>query len=147
MNILFRKMEYGDRDEVLSMMRVFYRSAAVYTDGSEEIFASDFDNCVGDCPFLEGHIFLSDGEVCGYSMIAKSFSTEFGKPCIWVEDLYLKESHRGLGIGSRFFDYLEEQYADRDVIFRLEVERENEAAVHLYRKAGYGELPYLEMKK
>ncbi|MCD7784574.1 MAG: GNAT family N-acetyltransferase [Oscillospiraceae bacterium] len=147
MNIIFRKMEYGDRDEVLSMMRVFYRSAAVYTNGSEEIFANDFDNCVGDCPYLEGYIFLSDGEVLGYSMIAKSFSTEFGKPCIWVEDLYLKESERGLGIGSRFFDYLEEQYADRDVIFRLEVEKENEAAVHLYRKMGYGELPYLEMKK
>ncbi|MCD7824101.1 MAG: GNAT family N-acetyltransferase [Oscillospiraceae bacterium] len=147
MNILFRKMEYGDRDEVLSMMRVFYRSAAVYTNGSEEIFANDFDNCVSDCPYLEGYIFLLNGEVCGYSMIAKSFSTEFGRPCIWVEDLYLKEAERGLGIGSRFFDYLEEQYADRDVIFRLEVEKENEPAVHLYRKKGYGELPYLEMKK
>ncbi len=147
MDIIFRKMEYGDRDEVLSMMRVFYRSAAVYTNGSEEIFANDFDNCVSDCPYLEGYIFLSGGEVCGYSMIAKSFSTEFGKPCIWVEDLYLKEAERGLGIGSRFFDYLEEQYADQDVIFRLEVEKENEPAVHLYRKKGYGELPYLEMMK
>ncbi|MCD7847574.1 MAG: GNAT family N-acetyltransferase [Oscillospiraceae bacterium] len=147
MDILFRKMELGDRDEVLGMMRVFYRSAAVYTNGSEEIFANDFDNCIGDCPYLEGYIFLSDGEVCGYSMLAKSFSTEFGKPCIWVEDLYLKEPQRGLGIGSRFFDYLEEQYENQDVIFRLEVEKENEAAVHLYRKKGYGELPYLEMKK
>ena len=86
-----------------------------------------------------------DETVCGYSMIAKSFSTEFGKPCIWVEDLYLKENGRGLGIGSRFFDYLEKQYTD--VVYRLEVEEENDSAIHLYRKKGYGVLPYMEMKK
>ncbi|MCD8331082.1 MAG: GNAT family N-acetyltransferase [Oscillospiraceae bacterium] len=127
------------------MMRRFYRSPAVYTNGSEEVFASDFDHCVGDCPFLEGYIFERDKAVCGYSMLAKSFSTEFGKPCIWVEDLYLKEDSRALGIGARFFDYLEAQYSN--VAFRLEVEKGNDPAIHLYRKKGYRELPYLEMKK
>ncbi len=145
MNISFRKMQQSDREEVLAMMRVFYRSPALYTDGSEEIFESDFNYCVNDSPYLEGYMIEMDETVCGYSMIAKSFSTEFGKPCIWVEDLYLKENGRGLGIGSRFFDYLEKQYTD--VVFRLEVEEENASAIHLYRKKGYGVLPYVEMKK
>ncbi len=145
MNILFRKMKYDDKEEVLSMMRIFYNSPAVYTNGSEEVFKNDFENCVNDCPFLEGYIFESDGAVCGYSMVAKSFSTEFGKPCIWLEDLYLKEDFRTLGIGNLFFEYLEKQYSD--VIYRLEVEEENESAIHLYRKKGYGTLPYVEMKK
>lgn len=30
---------------------------------------------------------------------------------------------------------------------RLEVERENRGAVHLYRKSGFEILPYMEMKK
>lgn len=147
MNILFRKMKYDDRNEVLAMMRLFYCSSAVYTNGSEEVFANDFDNCVNDCPYLEGYVFLLDRVVCGYSMVAKSFSTEFGKPCIWIEDLYLKENSRGLGIGNCFLDYLENRYSNAKVIFRLEVESENNSAIHLYQKKGYHVLPYIEMKK
>jgi ribosomal protein S18 acetylase RimI-like enzyme len=32
-------------------------------------------------------------------------------------------------------------------IFRLEVEEENERAIKLYQKCGFGVLPYIEMKK
>jgi len=78
-------------------------------------------------------------------MIAKSFSTEFGKPCIWIEDLYLKEEYRGVGIGSSFFQYLEKEYPN--TIMRLEVEEDNTRAVAVYRKNGYETLPYMEMKK
>lgn len=126
------------------MMRVFYASPAVLTDGSEEIFAADIDACVGDNPYLEGYI-LEDGEMQGYAMIAKSFSTEFGKPCIWIEDIYLKEAFRGKGIGKQFFDFITEKYAD--CLFRLEAEEENARAIALYKKCGFSELPYLEMKR
>ena len=84
-------------------------------------------------------------EIVGYGMIAKSFSTEFGKPCIWIEDLYLKEGYRGEGIGSSFFQYFEREYPN--TIMRLEVEEENKRAVAVYRKNGYETLPYMEMKK
>lgn len=89
MNVKFRKMNSGDRDEVLEMMKKFYSTPAVYTNGSEEIFKNDFENCVGESTYLEGYVFESEGQICGYSMLAKSFSTEFGKPCIWVEDIYI----------------------------------------------------------
>ena len=36
----------------------------------------------------------------GYGMAAKSFSTEYGRQCIWLEDIYIKAEYRGLGIGS-----------------------------------------------
>ena len=134
-----------DREEVLSMMRIFYTSPAVHTDGSEEIFSADIDGCVGDNPFLEGYIIEDDGVTKGYSMIAKSFSTEFGKPCIWIEDLYIKEDLRGRGVGKVVLDFITSQYTD--CIFRLEVEEENERAVKLYTKCGFTPLPYVEMKK
>ena len=81
----------------------------------------------------------------GYAMIAKSFSTEFGKPCVWIEDLYLKPEHCEKGFGSQFLRFIGEKYPE--AILRLEVEAENSRAVHVYRKNGFGELPYLEMKK
>ncbi len=140
-----RKMKDNDRDSVIGMMRVFYASDAVSTNGSDEIFSNDFENCVNDSPYLEGYIFEKDGATVGYGMIAKSFSTEFGKPCIWIEDIYLKPEFRHGGIGTKFLKFVEECYPD--ALLRLEAEPENEKAVNAYKKCGYTPLPYLELKK
>ncbi|MBQ6844300.1 MAG: GNAT family N-acetyltransferase [Agathobacter sp.] len=145
MGTMIRKMTKNDKDTIMDMMRVFYASPAVLSNGSDEIFEADIENCVNDSPYLEGFVFEENGKIQGYGMIAKSFSTEFGKPCIWIEDLYIKPEYRGLGIGSRFFEYLEKTYTD--CIFRLEVEEENERAIHVYEKNGFAVLPYMEMKK
>lgn len=139
-------MTEGHRNAVLEMMRIFYTSPAVWTNGSEEIFQRDIAACVDpDDPYLEGFVFTAEGTVTGYAMIAKSFSTEFGRPCIWIEDLYLQPPYRGMGTAGRFFTFLEEKFPG--CIFRLEAERENQPALRAYRKSGFGELPYLEMKK
>lgn len=138
-----RYMEEQDRQQILDMMRVFYASEAVYTDGSEDIFNSDIENCINENPYLEGYVFEDNNIIQGYAMTAKSFSTEFGKPCIWIEDLYLKEEYRGLGTGSFFLNYIKDKYPHS--LLRLEVEAENEKAIHVYRKCGYEVLPYMEM--
>lgn len=145
MDYNIRLMEEKDRQAVLCMMRVFYASPAVLSNGSEEIFEADIENCINDSPYLEGYVFESNGEILGYGMIAKSFSTEFGKPCIWIEDIYLKEEYRGLGIGSAFFSLINGKYPD--YVHRLEVEEENERAIAVYEKNGFEVLPYMEMKK
>ena len=138
-------MNIKDKPSVIEMMWVFYASTAVLTNGSDEIFSNDIENCINDSPYLEGYIIEDSKEIQGYAMIAKSFSTEFGKPCIWIEDLYIKDGYRGLGIGSLFMDFITKKYAD--TIFRLEVEEENERAVKVYEKCGFTVLPYMEMKR
>ena len=140
-----RLIEEKDRQQILEMMRIFYASDAVFSNGSEEIFNTDISNCINDNPYLEGYVFESGDAIHGYAMLAKSFSTEFGKPCIWVEDIYIKDEYRGSGIGSSFFHFIEEKYPHS--LFRLEVEAENERAVAVYKKCGYDVLPYMEMKK
>ena len=145
MNSIVRKMTEADKDAVLEMMRVFYASDAVYSNGSEEIFRCDFDNCVKDNPYLEGFIIEGAGEIQGYAMIAKSYSTEFGKMCIWIEDLYLKAPFRNSGIGSYVLGKIMSRFPD--CIFRLEVEEENLPAIAAYKKNGFTVLPYMEMKK
>ena len=145
MNSTIRGMTAKDKSRVIEMMRVFYASTAVLSNGSEEIFSNDVENCINDNPYLEGYVFEDANEIQGYAMIAKSFSTEFGKPCIWVEDLYIKDRYRGLGIGSLFLDFITKKYADS--IYRLEVEEENKKAIKVYEKCGFTILPYMEMKK
>ena len=145
MSTIIRNMVKEDKNSVYDMMHVFYTSPAVLSDGSEEIFNNDIDNCVGECPYVEGYIFQKEQEIQGYAMVAKCFSTEFGKPCIWIEDLYIKPEYRGQGIGSKFFEFIEKKYPN--TILRLEVEKENERAIKVYEKCGYEVLPYMEMKK
>ena len=145
MNSTIRCMEEKDKNHVIEMMRVFYTSPAVLSNGSEEIFEADVEHCVGECPYLEGYILENAGDIQGYAMVAKSFSTEFGKPCIWIEDLYIKSEYRGLGLGSYFLNYIKEKY--QDSVLRLEVEAENERAVKVYKKCGFEVLPYMEMKQ
>ena len=145
MQSMIRNIQERDREEVLCMMRTFYASDAVWSNGSDEIFAADVDACLSDSPYIEGHVFEGDGVLQGYAMVAKSFSTEFGKPCMWLEDIYVAPEFRDRGIGSAFMSYIQNKYTD--AIFRLEVEPENERAVHVYEKCGFVVIPYMEMKK
>ena len=145
MNSKVRAMTALDREAVLEMMRTFYASPAVLSNGSEEIFLNDIENCINGNPYLEGYIIEDSTAIQGYAMIAKSFSTEFGRQCIWIEDLYIKSECRGLGAGKMLIDFITQKYTD--CIFRLEVEKENERAVKLYEKCGFELLPYMEMKR
>jgi len=140
-----RLMTENDREPVLSMMRTFYASSAVFTNGSETIIQNDVEACISDNPYLEGYVFEQEDSLQGYAMLAKSYSTEFGAPCVWIEDLYLKPEYRGQGIGARFLQFVAETYPK--AILRLEAEEENEHAVHVYKKAGFTVLPYVELKK
>lgn len=97
-----RAMQLKDMEEVVGMMRVFYDSPAVIHAAPDEILRQDVKDCVGDCPYIEGYIFEENDRILGYSMVAKSYSTEYGGICVWVEDLYMKEEARGLGIGTAF---------------------------------------------
>lgn len=145
MESIIRNITPEDKSCVLEMMRVFYASPAVFSNGSDEIFLNDIENCINNSPYLEGYVIENSTDIQGYAMIAKSFSTEFGKPCIWIEDLYIKEEYRGCGIGKAFMEFITKKHAD--CIFRLEVEEENERAIGLYQKYGFTFLPYTEMKK
>ena len=166
----FRKIRRRDREAVLGMMKDFYSSAAVLSNGSEEIFNKDIDACISENPYLEGFVFVQKcsaeaaeadntgddvkdeaapeteavkEKLLGYAMIAHSFSTEYGMPCIWIEDLYLIKEARGMGLASQFLEFLSEKYADH--ILRLESENENEHAMEVYKRKGFSEMPYVEM--
>ena len=50
MSTIIRKMTESDREAVVEMMRTFYHSPAVFTNGSEEIYNNDVTACVGASP-------------------------------------------------------------------------------------------------
>ena len=143
MNI--RRITEADGLQVKDMMRVFYASDAVVTNGSEEIFQNNINSCLKENTCLNGYVFEENGDILGYAMTAGSFSTEYGRECLWIEDLYVKPQYQGLGIGKAFFEEMEKIHPG--MMLCLEVEAENVNALKLYRKCGFEEMGYLEMKK
>ncbi|MBB5182738.1 GNAT family N-acetyltransferase [Catenisphaera adipataccumulans] len=137
-------MRVKDAQTVIEMMKVFYASPAVHTNGSTEIFEQNVNRCLQDEPYLEGYVMKEDGQIVGYAMAAKSFATEFGKPCIWLEDLYLKPEARSRGLAHRYFNFMKQKYPD--TVFRLEASSGNTKAIDLYRRLGFSEMTYTEMK-
>lgn len=132
-------------DTVLKMMREFYESDAVATNGSDEIFGRDITQCIERSPYLSGYVFVEAGEVAGYGMIARSWSTEYGVPCIWFEDIYVRPEYRSRGAGRAFVRYIAEQ--NPGCLLRMEVTEDNEGALRMYLSEGFTEMGYIELKK
>lgn len=139
----FREMLPDDEKIVVDMMKTFYNSPAVSTNGSDEIFSRDFSACISDSPYIEGYIILNNHKTAGYAMLVKSFCTEFGKPCVWIEDIYILPEHRGKGLATDFVNSIKEKYPNS--VIRLEVENDNINAISVYEKCGFTRLPYSEM--
>ena len=143
MDITIRSMRRSDADTVVEMMRDFYTSPAVITNGSEKIFAANVENCLGGSDFVEGFVFVSGDKIIGYGMTAHGYSTEFGGECIWIEDIFIAAEWRGHGVGTKFIRHVKERYPDK--IFRLEVDADNVNALDFYKRLGFKALPYLEL--
>ena len=99
-----------------------------------------------DSPLLTGYGFEVEGALAGYGMVTRSYSTERGGICVWIEDIYIKPDYRGMGIGSAFLQFVEKENPGA-VRLRLEAEPENERAMRVYQKAGFEILAYTQLVK
>ena len=143
MEIAIRKIQRGDAEAVIDMMRKFFSSSATITNGSEKIFAANVENILSGSTCAEGFVFVDGEKIIGYAVTAKSYSTEFGGECIWLEDIFIEAEYRGLGIGSKFIQRVKERYPEK--ILRLEAEADDKKLLNFYRRHGFKELPYMEM--
>ncbi len=134
----------SDFDDILSMMKVFYASDALLIHPQESVLRRTLTDAMGDNPFVEGFAFEWDGVLAGYGMVAKSYSTEAGGPCIWIEDIYILPQYRGKGLGTAFLKFVREQFPQA-VRIRLEAEPENAKAMAVYHGAGFSELGYTQL--
>ncbi len=145
MNI--RNMQAKDKEQVLAMMQVFYHSPATLVRASIEVLEQSIADCISDMPFVEGYVFEDGQMLLGYAMISKSYSTEYGGVCLWLEDLYLEPHARGKGIGTKFFQFITEAYKDLAVRLRLEVTADNTRAIKAYENQGFARVGYISMSK
>ena len=142
---MIRKMTAGDKAAYLKMTDLFHHSDAVLHPIDRDNYSRTFAAALSEDGFVDGYIVEKDSVTCGYAIVSLQYSTEVGGLCAWVEELFISEGYRGMGLGSEFLSYLGERYKGRIKRLRLEVEEENDGAVRLYKKYGFGFLPYKQM--
>ena len=91
----------------------------------------------GPHPALFGHVAEAAGEVVGCALWFLNFSTWRGAHGIYLEDLYVRPTHRGSGLGRALLVALAALCADRGYA-RLEwaVLDWNEPSIGFYRSIG-----------
>lgn len=143
---MIRPIEEKDKEIYLQMAKAFYESDAVLENIPEAHFHLTFSHLLTDSPYAKGYIFEEEGKVLGYALLAITFSQEAGGKVVWIEEIYILPENRGKGLAKSFFSFLEREYPSAKR-FRLEVEKENEKAVALYKSKGFDFFPYDQMKK
>src|SRR5580704_14530118 len=94
-------------------------------------------NLFGERPYAEALVGELRGEPIAFAIYFHNFSTFLGKPGLYLEDLYVKPSSRGLGIGRAILRRLARVAVERDC-GRLEwsVLDWNEPALKFYKSLG-----------
>ena len=82
---------------------------------------------------------LYDGpSLVGYIILTIGFSFEFRGHDAFIDELYIVPSHRRRGFGSQAMVFVEQRAREMGVnAVHLEVDRGNDPALELYRRAGY----------
>jgi GNAT superfamily N-acetyltransferase len=80
------------------------QALAVYEKAPEAVVATEADlvrHGFGPDPQFEAILAFVDGEPAGLALFHSRFSTWLGRPGMYLEDLYVTEAARGLGVGRR----------------------------------------------
>jgi GNAT superfamily N-acetyltransferase len=88
-----------------------------------------------------------DGEPAGFALFYPTYSTVVGRPGIHLEDLYVRQEHRGSGVGRVLLAHLAEVAARRGGRLEWWVLRTNEPALRFYRRLGARSLDELEVMR
>ena len=114
------------------------KELAEYEHLSHEVVATENDirkTLFGDRPFAETLIGEYEGLPISFALFFHNFSTFVGKPGIYLEDLYVRPTHRGKGFGSMMLAYIAALARERDCgRFEWSVLNWNMPAIRTYEK-------------
>jgi ribosomal protein S18 acetylase RimI-like enzyme len=83
-------------------------------------------------------LFRVGSDIVGYAAVTVCYSLEFAGRYALVDELYVREVHRGRGIGARALELAAGACRELDVpALRLEVHVHNPRAIALYRRLGF----------
>ncbi|MDI1257123.1 MAG: GNAT family N-acetyltransferase [Flavobacterium sp.] len=137
----FKPLEVSDIPIIVEMMQEFYAidSYPIDVEKSKLLFSEFISNKNHGKGWLICH---SDEKgipkIAGYAILTFVFSFEYGGTIAFIDELYIKESHRGKGIGKTSIAFLKAEAAKLSLkLLYLEVENHNSTAQKLYLATGF----------
>ena len=102
----------GDVPDVLALVRELstYEREPDAVETTEQML---HDALFGPSPVASCHVAVLDGQVVGMALWYVTFSTWKGVPGLWLEDLFVRESARGTGLGRGLLQTLAAVCVDR----------------------------------
>ncbi len=137
MKISYRAFENSDGETVAGLIKKLYEEIpsekSMTLEKIQRTFAAFSKNpSLGEIKLLE-----KKGEIFGYAILVNFWSNEFGGNILIIDEIYIKEEFRSLGIASDFINHLAKKRHNHSVAIQLEVSPENVKASELYRKLGF----------
>ena len=126
--------------EDLPLILSFIKELAEYERLANEVVATEdilAETLFGERKYAEVVFARFDDQPVGYALFFHSFSTFLGRPGLYLEDLYVRPSMRGKGIGKALLAHLA-RIATQRQCGRLEwaVLNWNESAIGFYKSLG-----------
>jgi GNAT superfamily N-acetyltransferase len=91
---------------------------------------------------LIARVAANRARAAGFALFFHTFSTFTGRRSLWLEDLFVRPEHRGLGIGKALLAHLAALARERDCArFEWAVLEWNEPALRFYESLGATVLP------
>jgi GNAT superfamily N-acetyltransferase len=126
--------------EHVPLILTFIRKLAEYEKLSHEVVADEkqlLHYLFGEHPAAEVALAFLGERALGFALFFTTFSTFVGRPGIYLEDLFVEEEVRGLGLGKALLRYLARLVVERGY-GRLEwsVLDWNRPSIEFYRRLG-----------
>ncbi|HYW34459.1 MAG TPA: GNAT family N-acetyltransferase [Balneolaceae bacterium] len=133
------KLRFAEEKDLLTILK-FIEELAAYEKLSDQVVANEKqlrEYLFGKKTYAEVILAEYNQKPVGFALFFHNFSTFLGKPGLYLEDLYVKESYRHEGFGTEILKYLAQIAVERDCgRFEWAVLDWNEPAIDFYEAIG-----------
>lgn len=134
----FQNATLDDMPVLLEYMHEYYVFDNL--DFEEEPARDALTKLISDPSLGSVWLVYSAGEAVGYVVLTYGFSLEFGGRDAFIDELFIQESHRGRGVGTKTIEFAASEAKSAGVnAVHLEVAHRNEGARRVYRSLGFKE--------
>ncbi len=127
----FKPLEIADIEVITQMMQDFYAIDNYPMD--VEVAKNLFQEFITNEHLGKSWLIYSENEIVGYIILTFIFSFEYGGKIAFVDELFIKETARGKGIGKEAIQFIQREVPKLSLkLLYLEVEPHNENAQKLY---------------
>ena len=127
----FKPLEIADIEIITQMMQDFYAIDNYPMD--VEVTKTLFQEFISNEHLGKSWMIYSENEIVGYIILTFIFSFEYGGKIAFVDELFIKETARGKGIGKEAIQFIQREVPKLSLnLLYLEVEPHNENAQKLY---------------